>query len=201
MRVTDAHSYNELRDSISHDWLLLCQEWNYEIILVPNHIADPGQYINQFNINGLILTGGDDIGVHQIRDQTEIEILKYAINKKLPILGICRGLQLINFYFGGKTTPIKNHVNIQHKIDIKIPFNKIYNNRIDTNSYHQQGIELPNIGVGLAGWAFDAGGSVEALHHHTHPIIGLMWHPERDKKNLQDKILIDSLLEGGAFWL
>ena len=85
MRVTSAHNYDELRDSISHDWLMLCQEWNYEIVLVPNYISDPVQYINQFNINGLILTGGDDIGAHQIRDQTEIEMLKYAINKKLPI--------------------------------------------------------------------------------------------------------------------
>lgn len=201
MRVTSAHNYDELRDSISHDWLMLCQEWNYEIVLVPNYISDPVQYINQFNINGLILTGGDDIGAHQIRDQTEIEMLKYAINKKLPILGICRGLQLINFYFGGKTTPIRNHINIQHKIDIKKPFDKIYSNWIVTNSYHQQGVELLNIGIGLTGWAFDAEGWVEALYHNTHPIIGLMWHPERDKKNLQDKILIDSLLEGKLFWL
>ncbi|CEK11538.1 glutamine amidotransferase-related protein [Legionella hackeliae] len=68
------------------------------------------EYANR--INGIILPGGPDIPVHNPHHQRfsfEINLLKFAIDKHIPTLGICRGHQLIGYYYGAQVIPMKNH--------------------------------------------------------------------------------------------
>ncbi len=82
-----------------------------------------------FKIKGIILTGGNIVNpkkyksrnhlsdVYLERDETEKLLFNYAINKELPILGICRGFHFINVELGGKLTHnISCHVNINHPL-------------------------------------------------------------------------------------
>ena len=55
-------------------------------------------FLTELNLKGLVLTGGEDIGKNKNRDQTEVNLLNWALKNSLPILGICRGMQLIAKY-------------------------------------------------------------------------------------------------------
>ena len=63
-----------------------------------------------------MFSGGDDIGKYKLRDDTEEVLLSYAIKKKIPIFGICRGMQLIGKYFNVKLIKVNNHVKLEHYI-------------------------------------------------------------------------------------
>ena len=71
-------------------------------LLIPNIGKQAVNYFKEWDLNVLFLSGGDDIGKFQIRDETELELIKYAISKSIPIVAICRGMQLIHNVFNGK---------------------------------------------------------------------------------------------------
>ena len=95
MRVTEAENYIERRDSISHDWIERLDSWNYTAVPVPNG-GDPVALLKELKPGLLILTGGDDLGLFPERDASEKKLLGVAMESGTPVLGVCRGLQLIN---------------------------------------------------------------------------------------------------------
>ena len=68
------------------------------------------EYLNIIKPEGLVLSGGEDFGVNKMRDLTEIKLLKYFVQKKKPIVGICRGMLLISKFFGAMLYKISGHV-------------------------------------------------------------------------------------------
>ena len=176
-------------------------------------------------IDGLMIVGGNfdinpkrygDAEIHptttlnEIREDFEYEILSRALKTKLPILGICNGMQLINVLRGGdimqNITDDKNFINHeQSKIlgkedsskayhDVKINSeSKLYQivdtDKIPTNSSHHQAVK--NIGNGLKISAYAEDGIIEALEDPLHDFcLGIQWHPEfiiseSDKKIFQ----------------
>lgn len=180
MRVTGAVGYHEPRDSISHDWLSWLRDWNMTPFPIPNILADPAGYLSGIAPDLLVLTGGDDIGATPERDAAERAMIDWAISGQVPVLGVCRGLQLINSYFGGTTAPVSGHVATRHRVRLGGAFARYYGPEISTNSYHNQGIAPEGVGATLVVGGVDDDGHVEALHHDRHPIWAVMWHPERD---------------------
>jgi len=142
------------------------------------------------DLDGIILSGGDNIGEFPLRDKNEDRILEYAINKKIPIFGVCRGMQIINKFFEGSIieTKDKKHVGKTHKviIDKEKIFSFLNKDKIVVNSFHNNIIIEKNLGKNLKVIAKDiTDKSIEAFIHSDYPIIGTMWHPERmkDKNN------------------
>ena len=144
MRIVKAQNYDETRDALSHDWPQFLENLGIIPIYIPNNLSNVKNYLSAFEIEGLILSGGDNLGTDPIRDKTETELLEYAISKNIPILGICRGLQLINQYFGGSLTENNAdlHVGTKHNLDIvDKKLKKILNSsEINTNSFHRNTI-------------------------------------------------------------
>ena len=179
MRVTNAQNYHELRDTIAQDWPryinYLFPEANY--FFIPNIGEDAVNYCKKNNINLLILSGGDDIGVFEKRDNTELALLEFMISNKLPVIGICRGMQLIHNYLGGDIMKgndsfVNEHRATKHKVRIK-------NEIITVNSYHNLKIDELTLNTELSILARNiSDDSIEAFIGPK--ILGLMWHPERD---------------------
>ena len=128
------------------------------------------KWINAINPGAILLSGGNDIGDFPDRDNVENWLLDHAEQNKLPVLGICRGMQIMAVRFGAKLDPLKGHVGTQHNLCGVI--------KGKVNSYHNKGIlECPHKFRILAR---SEDRNIEAIGHETLPWEGWMWHPERE---------------------
>ena len=118
----------------------------------------------------IVLSGGNDIGLHKDRDMTEMALLDYAYKNTLPVLGICRGMQMIATWAGEELKPVTGHVATRHNI-----FGTIER---EVNSYHN--FTLRDIPRGFELLAYDKEGEIEAIKHIDLKWEGWMWHPERE---------------------
>ena len=196
LRVEKIEKFNEKRDTIRHDWINFLQKLDYFPVLIPNNLTDVEDYISELKLNGIILSGGDNIGEFPERDQTENKILEYAIKNSIPVLGVCRGMQLINTFFNGTISENSNsgHVGKPHNIDIMNPslVNLFGHDKLEVNSFHNNLIKKDDIGDGLDVFALsEKDFTIEGCFHKKYPIIGVMWHPERDQQKKHQSQIID----------
>ena len=180
MRVTEADNYYEKRDAIAQDWseYLYSAFSDAQWMFIPNIGNRVVDYVEKWDLNAFVLSGGEDIGRSPDRDVTERAIFDYAIKNTIPLLGICRGLQAIYLWSGGKYSTHsaefeRLHVAKKHKI--------LINNSVrEVNSYHQNKLDensLPKTLKILATCVNDK--SIEAVTGEN--ILAMMWHPEREK--------------------
>jgi gamma-glutamyl-gamma-aminobutyrate hydrolase PuuD len=200
LRITDAETYAEPRDSISHDWIRCLDAWAMDPVLIPNAVSDPARYLANAKLDLLILTGGDSIGATPLRDRTETILSKTATEIRLPVLGVCRGMQLMCEIAGGQTQEIEGHVANAHEVRIGEPLQQLYGKVCTVNSYHNIGVHRDRLGDGYLLAAEDREGFAEAMVHTDFPNAAIMWHPERDGGQGADRVLIGSMIERGAFW-
>lgn len=219
MRVVEEAAYAETRDALSHDWQRWISGHEYGCALVPNCIEEPSAFLGSLSVDGLILTGGNDLvagsavpgSVSAQRTRTENELLKAAIDWSLPVFATCRGLHVVNAFFGGSLSADLSqtrgghhaHVNCTHPIDISPAFQPWARSpALEVNSFHKQGFAEGQRGTGLTVIATSpTDGVVEGVVHDSYPIIAVQWHPERQNPAAAfDDILIQQLLARGAFW-
>lgn len=164
-------------------------------------------------LDGVIFSGGGDIhpihyngedhptiyGVDDDRDTFEIALAKLALMRKIPVLGICRGMQILTVATGGNLIPhvpevygdaIEHRLDnprrpIPHEIDV-LPGSELVNLlgalRLDIVSWHHQAVRTASSAWKLA--AISSDGVTEAIEHVSHPwAIGLQWHPELSMGN------------------
>lgn len=155
---------------------------------------------NTMLYDGLILPGGGDIDpklfgqlnkgtrfFDPVLDRLQMTILNAFVLDKKPVLGICKGMQMINIYFGGDMIQHlaasgqheyiekdQLHVTTARKGSF---LEKLYGERFVVNSAHHQGVDSPGQGIEYIQFAPDD--VVEGLKHSYLPIIGVQWHPER----------------------
>ncbi|MCL6452050.1 MAG: gamma-glutamyl-gamma-aminobutyrate hydrolase family protein [Alicyclobacillus sp.] len=160
-------------------------------------------------IDGLLLSGGEDVdplrygeqpqrGLGNIipeRDELELQLIRAVVERRKPILAICRGIQVLNVAFGGTLyqdlpsqwrSPILHaqHARRAHlSHDVRIaPDSLLYRllgerPSVRTNSFHHQAVK--SCGDGLRPVAWDADGLIEAVEHEAYPfVVGVQWHPE-----------------------
>lgn len=151
--------------------------------------------------DGLFLTGGEDIEPRRYgmedgglcgrpdewRDGAELALCEIFAAARKPILGVCRGLQMINVYFGGtlvRDLPAERGLahpsGVMHAVETPDSswLRAFFPRKFSVNSYHHQAVD--KLGEGLKAAAFSENGRViEALEHETLPIFAVQWHPER----------------------
>ncbi len=160
-------------------------------------------------IDGLILSGGPDVypllydssihvGCKNIvaeRDRFELELLKKTLELDKAVFGICKGLHMLNIYFGGtlyQDIYKECKTNIAHsgsKASTYEPshtvyfeedsvLKKIYNKPLCVNSYHHQAIKNLGSELKAAGWSSEDNLIEAIVHSNNDFILGVQWHPE-----------------------
>ena len=130
--------------------------------------------------HGLLLPGGGDIlGKLPFNEQ---HIIHLFVAAKKPILGICRGMQALNVFFGGTLyTDIPGHQipagDMIHPSIAKGPIAALLGPHPIVNSNHHQAVKRLGDGLTACQWAGDR--TIEAVYHPRLPILGVQWHPER----------------------
>tara|TARA_B110000459_G_scaffold53622_1_gene59799 strand:+ start:597 stop:1205 length:609 start_codon:yes stop_codon:yes gene_type:complete len=184
--------YKGYIDFIDHYWLNYFEKKNINYYLVPNNKKLSKKKIEEINL--LIIPGGNDVSnslnTSKIRNSIEINLIKICFKKKIPILGICRGAQLLNKSFGGKIKKVKKHMRTRHNIFF---INKeiVKKELLSVNSFHNDGIKKNDLSKVFKMLASDKDENVEMFISKDKKIIGTMWHPEREK-NTQ---LLDNLIK------
>jgi len=201
-RIVENFTYKESRDALSHEWGEFLEKIDLIPIQIPNSLKSLDSFLKNIKLDGIILSGGDNIGEFPKRDKTEKELLEYGIQNKIPILGVCRGLQIINEFFGGRIIKSNSgkHVGKNHQILLENEFKKRFFERVEVNSFHNNIIAENQIGKNLQKFASDEEDkTVEGICHREFPIIGVMWHPERKQDNF-NKNLVKTLFDEKKFW-
>jgi len=140
-------------------------------------------YLNNLGVSGFIFSGGEDLNKNKERYKIEKAIYNLCVKKKIPLLGICRGLQMIAYLNKVKLNKVSNHVAKRHAIISNYPKN---NYKRVVNSFHNWQINHCPKNYKITHFSID--NVIEGIKHKTLPINAFMWHPEREKKYHQSDI-------------
>lgn len=173
-RVEIVPGYGERRDCLDQAWTKFLIGCDLLPILLPNVVKAALALCEKSGVAGLVLTGGNDLaalgGDAAERDETENALLDFAERQSLPVLGVCRGMQVIQQRAGTPLRRVEGHVAQRQVI-------RINDEPAEVNSYHHFGAfeSRPPLDV----WAVADDGVVKAIRDSAKPITGIMWHPER----------------------
>lgn len=178
-------------------------------LLPPDRRAteDPEEVLDR--IDGLVLAGGADIdpdshgaeahaetiGTNPDRDRFEIALTRGALERGMPLLGVCRGMQILNVACGGT---LDQHIpdRLGHEGHRPVPGSWAEHDvrlepgslaaraagteKLTVKSHHHQGVDAIPDGLRASGWATDDD-SVEAIESADGSfVLGVLWHPEED---------------------
>lgn len=150
-----------------------------------------------------VFFGQTDLGSRNV--DTELDILQFQflsrfVAQKKPVLGICKGLQLINVHFGGDITQHietadthkwigrdQFHYVYHSDLGRRDFFYQLYGNSASVNSAHHQAVNRP--GDGLIPVCRAGDNVIEGLSHESLPILAVQWHPERLPEGRGDALL------------
>jgi putative glutamine amidotransferase len=173
-RVSIVPEYGERRDCLDQAWPRFLATCGLMPLALPNVIEVALALCAGADVTGLVLTGGNDLAVlggdAPERDAVENALLDLAEQRGLPVLGVCRGMQVIQQRCAITLRRIEGHVT-PHQII------RVDGQPTEVNSYHHFAAfdSRPPLDV----WAVADDGVVKAIRHSAQPITGIMWHPER----------------------
>ncbi len=201
-RTSTRKGQNQVYDSLDQSWTKFLNKCNLFPVIIPNLVINFEDYLK--DVSGLILTGGGDFSnkimklksgritnldpnfVSEDRDDLELNLIEYCINNQIPILGVCRGMQMLNFFYGGNLKLVKGHSGCNQYLEIlenQFKFDNL------VNSYHDFAVTFDTIGSDLIPLA-SSKNVIKSLFHKKNRHLGIMWHPERNKPFSKNDIIL-----------
>jgi gamma-glutamyl-gamma-aminobutyrate hydrolase PuuD len=181
-RIDHYPERNETRDALDQRLIAFLAVSGFIPVPVPNGLCNAlsddrcdqqalNGWLDAVNPQAYVLSGGNDIGQRGERDVTEGWLLDYARQHQRPLLGICRGMQMMAHWTGTGLRPVQGHVGTRHRLTGEITG--------EVNSYHS--FSLATCPVDFDVLARSEDGEIEAIRHQVLPWEGWMWHPEREE--------------------
>ncbi len=215
--ITTMYDYTGNRNTIGDDYITSIVKAGGIPVAIPVNIPHADLPLLIQKLDGLLLSGGEDVnplifgeqpqwGLGEIdiyRDELEIELTKIAIEQKKPILGICRGLQVLNIVCGGgiiQDIPSQHKQSIQHRqkgprfllshtvdmVEETLLHKIIGKTTMAVNSFHHQGIS--KLAPNLVANCHSTDGIIEGIEDKEGNILAVQWHPENLCKTTQENI-------------
>jgi putative glutamine amidotransferase len=161
---------------------------------VPNNRKAAEAILGAVSVDAVLLTGGNDLescgGDAPERDETEVFLLEYAMARGMPVLGVCRGMQVIQARYGISLRRVEGHVRSEERI-------VACGSALTVNSYHK--FAAVESHPPLVTWATAEDGVIKAVRHAALPVVGIMWHPERPHPGaVRDRAFIRGLLSAAG---
>lgn len=212
MNVWVHPEYGEKRDTISQDWIsYLLSLWpGVTVLPVPNQPNEVERWADSLQIDGVIFSNGNNWGEAPERDKTEESLLSWCRAGRVPVLGVCRGLQAMNILLGGSIEKElsrqtgQQHAGVSHEICITDSnFQAMAGGeRLLVNSYHNQGVTGQGLAKAVVPFAWGADEvAVEGFYHPEEALLAIQWHPERPNPSSGfDADLFRTFFHRGKFW-
>lgn len=175
---------DETRDAVDAQLPRLIWEAGFTPVAVANEVGDADAYLEALALDAFVLSGGDDVGFPPKRDIIERAILTLSARTHAPVLGICRGMQVIVTFCGGTLASADGHVATRHAVSGRLGPAR------DVNSYHELVVSTCGLPHGLEAIAHAPDGTIEAVRHQEFPWTAIMWHPERESPFRQADITL-----------
>ena len=192
-RLVENESYYEIREALDINYCRLIQACGLLPIILPYEVNFE-QYFNEFNLDGVLFTGGNDLysvnsnELSKKRDQFERKLLSYCIEHDIPILGACRGMQLIADFFGSSLKRVDGEISTRDGLVVnqESKYANYLHKLVSVNSYHNFSID--QLSEELIVSAVNSKGIIKAIEHKKYKIFCVMWHSEREEKFNDDEI-------------
>ena len=172
--------YKEIRPQLDINFFNFIVSAGYIAVPIPYYSYDKKKsnfflkkWLTKIKPHGIVLSGGENIGTNKFRDAAEYFLINFSKKNHIPVLGICRGMQILAKYYGSKLFKVKNHANKNHLIRSK-------NKKIIVNSFHNLAIKSCPKNFKIKFKTED--GVIESIYSINFRMEGWMWHPERYKK-------------------
>ncbi len=185
MRTARETAYREVRDALDRSWWMFLEAALPDDIVVPlpNATRTATGIFHGLELDGLILTGGEDLGSSAERDSTETALVDLCLSRSLPVLGVCRGLQFLAKHLDGadpEACDASLHVATRHMVEIDDANAPVPGApRRETNSFHRWAPRIDALS-GLRIWARSSDGAIEGVLDRARKSLAIGWHPERE---------------------
>ena len=196
----ETNQYGNAIDSLEHSYVKYFKEKGFDdIIVLPNNL-EVVETLLFWEPEAIVLTGGGDVGKQPNRDLVEKRLIEYSLKTATPLLGICRGMQFINSYFGGSLEKDTLHSN-EREHEINLVDDSIVKYVGETqgqvNSFHNFMVTNQTVAKNVKVFALSSHGNIEGIVLPENNIIGIQWHPERSKglSDWIDKSIIKNMKE------
>jgi putative glutamine amidotransferase len=165
------------------------------VILPPDDAVaeDPDRALDM--LDALLLAGGSDLGERPERDRFELALARRAVERDMPLLGVCRGMEILNVALGGTLVEDVERVDLHrhtpgafsdHGVRLRpgsLAARAVGAERTDVKSHHHQGLDALGEGVHVSGWS-EPDGLPEAIElPERNFALGVLWHPEEDERS------------------
>ena len=171
-------------DSIEACWYEFLRACGFATLLLPNDPRAARSLLQKVQPNAIILSGGGDpaciSGTVTVRDVVEIEAIQWSTQAKVPLIGVCRGMEVLLGLEGASWCKASRHAGTTHYIYGLI--------QRQVNSYHHFTTSGP-VGA-FKVLATDDHGNIECVADADRGRFGIMWHPERNKPFIDHDIAL-----------